>query len=337
MKKNDSGTLLSLLSSLLKEASTSKKNNDYESIDFSIIGKAIAVLAPSKRAFTKILSSAFFGNVNGKKTDIEIVIFESIDEQFVQALNIKDQEGNLLLREYSDEQFVVIDRSWNAIYFLDRSQGIGGVWAQDVEKVSLASFITPLRTLLSWCIEDERAELVHAAGVEIENKGILLTGPSGSGKSTLALYAALNGHGILGDDAVIVHAGKMKAIYQNAKVDKYKNLLNVDERRRINLNGVGISKDILPLTNNGFNFLSESELKAVVLPSVGQKTQWTKMKKIDAIKEFMPQTTKELLGGTNQNVKNLLGIVNNFPFFKLELSGNLEENLLALKSISAES
>lgn len=335
MKKNNAGPLLSLLSNFLQEASTSKKNN-YESIDFSIVGKAISVLAPSERAFTKILSSAFCGKEVSKKTDIEIIIFESIDEQFVQALNIKDPEGNLLLREYSDEQFVVIDRSWNAIYFLDRSQGIGGVWAQDFEKVSLASFITPLRTLLSWCVEGEGAELVHAAGVEIENKGILLTGPSGSGKSTLALYAALNGQGILGDDAVVVHAGKMKAIYQNAKVDKYKNLLNVDERRRIILNGLEISKDILPLTNNGFNFLSESELKAVVLPSIGQKTQWTRMKKIDAIKEFMPQTTKELLGGTNQNVENLLGIVSTFPFFKLELSENLEENLLALKSISAE-
>ena len=83
-------------------------------------------------------------------------------------------------------------------------------------------------------------------------------------------------------------------------------------------------------------FVPFFSIRALVSCPARMGHQWARMKKIDAIKEFMPQTTKELLGGTNQNVKNLLGIVNTFPFFKLELSGNLEENLLALKSISAE-
>ena len=336
MKNSRNSHLLSSLPRFLEAAKVSRITQRNEIINFSIAGKTISIFAPSERTFTKILGSAFCINEEKVESDIDLVIVESQDTEFMELLNSEDSDGNLLFREYSNEQFVVIDRSWNAIYFLDRSSRLGGVWAADFGKVSLASFITPLRALLSLCIEEQGAELVHAAGIEIDKKGVMLTGPSGSGKSTLALYAALNGHGILGDDAVLVHDGKMKAIYKNAKIEKREKILNVDRHRRISLNGSGITKDILPLVDNKFNFIIESDLRAVVLPFVGNETQWKRMKKLEAIKEFMPQTTKELLGGTNQNIKNLLAIVNNFPFFTLELSEDLAKNLSALKSIAEE-
>jgi len=48
---------------------------------------------------------------------------------------------------------------------------------------------------------------LHAAGVEVEGTCVLVTGGSGSGKSTLALALALDGFGLLGDDAVFLTKG----------------------------------------------------------------------------------------------------------------------------------
>jgi hypothetical protein len=48
---------------------------------------------------------------------------------------------------------------------------------------------------------------VHAASLEIGGRGLLLIGPSGSGKTTTALTLAARGHGYLGDDMAVLHAG----------------------------------------------------------------------------------------------------------------------------------
>jgi hypothetical protein len=45
---------------------------------------------------------------------------------------------------------------------------------------------------------------VHAAGVVVGERAVLLSGPSGSGKSSLALAAAERGLGVLSDDAIYV-------------------------------------------------------------------------------------------------------------------------------------
>nr|WP_283938444.1 hypothetical protein [Sphingomonas alba] len=48
------------------------------------------------------------------------------------------------------------------------------------------------------------ALVLHAAAVRIGNGAVLLLGKSGSGKSTLAASFAQAGHGLLGDDALII-------------------------------------------------------------------------------------------------------------------------------------
>ncbi len=46
---------------------------------------------------------------------------------------------------------------------------------------------------------------VHAAGVELDGRGVLIAGASGSGKSTLALALLREGFGFLGDDMLFLH------------------------------------------------------------------------------------------------------------------------------------
>jgi len=332
--KDPEGRLITLLPKLIESAIAHENSEKRFEITIDCGGIPLLLSTPTDQEFTEIFRDAFI-EASEQVPNFKLVLFESLEPIFLEALNFTDFHGNLLLREFLEsEKFVAIDRSWNAIYFLDKTRNIGGVWAPNYSQLSLASFITPLRTLISWCIDSEGLEVIHAAGVQIEGKGMLLTGPSGSGKSTIALYAALQGHGILGDDAVIVKKEQMKALYRNAKIEINSALLKIDEKRVKNLAGLGITKHVLPLENNGFNFLHSAVLHAVILPFIGEVGSYRKIGKIEAIKEFMPQTTKELLGGTRHNIANLFELIETLPFYKLELSSDASLNLQILTDIS---
>lgn len=332
--KDPKERLISLLPKLIESAILHENLEKRFEITIDCGGIPLLLSAPVDQEFTEILRDAFIES-NEQVPNFKLVLLESLEPIFLEALNFTDSHGNLLLREFLEsEKFVAIDRSWNAIYFLDKTRNIGGVWAPNYSQLSLASFITPLRTLISWCIDSKGLEIIHAAGVEIEGKGLLLTGPSGSGKSTIALYAALQGHGILGDDAVIVNKEQMKALYRNAKIEIKSRQLKIDGKRVKKLTGSGITKHVLPLENNGFNFLHSAVLHAVILPFIGEVGSYRKIGKIEAIKEFMPQTTKELLGGTRHNIANLFELVETLPFYRLELSNNASLNLQILTDIS---
>jgi len=64
-------------------------------------------------------------------------------------------------------------------------------------------FIIPLSELL----KRRGLYMVHAAGVSIDGKGLLIAGASGAGKTTLALALVRAGFGFLGDDTNFLRAG----------------------------------------------------------------------------------------------------------------------------------
>lgn len=55
------------------------------------------------------------------------------------------------------------------------------------------------------------AHLLHATAVCIDGKGVLLTGPPGAGKSDLALRLIDGGAVLIGDDAVVLEEGQLRA------------------------------------------------------------------------------------------------------------------------------
>jgi hypothetical protein len=64
-------------------------------------------------------------------------------------------------------------------------------------------FIIPLSELL----KRRGLYMVHAAGVSLDGKGLLIAGASGAGKTTLALALVRAGFGFLGDDTNFLRAG----------------------------------------------------------------------------------------------------------------------------------
>lgn len=59
--------------------------------------------------------------------------------------------------------------------------------------------------LIEW-LKRQRLYSLHAAGIRIKNKGLVLSGWTGAGKSTLALVLARAGYGLLSDDMLFLAA-----------------------------------------------------------------------------------------------------------------------------------
>lgn len=82
-------------------------------------------------------------------------------------------------------------------------------WTASGERLSLYERGKPFRVLLSVWLHDRGVQVVHAALVSSEGRGVLLPGRGGAGKSTSALACLLSGFEYLGDDYIGLerHAG----------------------------------------------------------------------------------------------------------------------------------
>lgn len=86
----------------------------------------------------------------------------------------------------------------------DRASCRGVWWTRDARLVPYYETASPLRTLLTWVLEERGVRVVHAACVAEAGVGVLLTAKGGSGKSTTALLCRTAGLGYLGDNNVAV-------------------------------------------------------------------------------------------------------------------------------------
>jgi len=300
--------------------------------EFSCGSKVFTLNVPLNSRPAEIMLGSFIPSDQGV-SEATFVIIEENDDVYRQLLELHDKNGDLLLREIDkSSKYMAIDRSWNAIYFFDREQGFGGAYVSSLNKISLGAFITPIRTIVSWFLDIFSTELVHASTIGINGTGVMISGASGSGKSTTALYAATHGHQILGDDAVLVADGVVSALYQNAKFSLEDLRINVEGYKKVYLEP-GSEKGILPLVDNNFDFIKSIPLDLLILPQISDVPGSFELGKAAAVKEFVPQSMKEVLGGTQNNVQNLFKIVKETPCFRLFLSGNMDTdfaNLLEL-------
>jgi GT2 family glycosyltransferase len=84
---------------------------------------------------------------------------------------------------------------------------------------------SPFRTILHWWMEQNNAQLLHAAAVGVNGNAILLTGKGGAGKSTTALSCLNSGMDYYADDYLIVKIEKGRAVvyslYSTGKLNRH--------------------------------------------------------------------------------------------------------------------
>lgn len=228
---------------------------------------------------------------------------------------------------------IAFDISQGFIFVYDTSAKLGSIWIAPDRQVSLNSFVTPFRLMLSWMAEDFDAEIVHASSVCFENKGLIFNGPSGSGKSTLALLCLLNGYPMMADDVVLVEAERIYSVYRYAKVDTQKNPLDISQITTFKMENSSESKEIIDLENFGEKFIKETALSTIILPIFAHLNHYERLSTSDAVKLMAPNSMRELMGGTANNFKRLVKIVSGVPVFRLALSANNEKNMASLTEL----
>jgi GT2 family glycosyltransferase len=104
---------------------------------------------------------------------------------------------------------------------LDRREGI--FWVRSLTLLPYWAKAAPFRPLFHWWLEENGAQMLHAAAVGTPDGGVLITGKGGVGKSTTALNCLRAGLDYAGDDYVAVTLDPepvAHSLYRTAKVDR---------------------------------------------------------------------------------------------------------------------
>ena len=109
-----------------------------------------------------------------------------------------------------------------ALSLFDTVTATGIYWTQAADPLPYWAKASPLRCLFHWWAQTKGYQLVHAAAVGCEGRGVLITGKGGVGKSTTALSCLGKGLNYVGDDYVVVQldpAPQVHSLYSTAKLN----------------------------------------------------------------------------------------------------------------------
>lgn len=221
---------------------------------------------------------------------------------------------------------VLFDRGQGMISVLNLQNGQGAIWMRDHSQLDPRCFVSPFRTIISWIADTFNAEIVHASGIDIEGKGILISGPSGSGKSSLSIYAANRGFGILSDDAVLFEKGILYPVYSRAKIEIDNRFIAFDKLNTFKLENSPSSKRILPLSEFGDNFVNNVRMYAFLFPHISGNSSIRSLNVTEASDNLIKHSLRELFGGLPTNSIRLALMLKKFPKYGIELSGDIESD-----------
>lgn len=106
--------------------------------------------------------------------------------------------------ESSDMDIAVVNNDTFIFYRYDQAEAFVCIDKKHEHPMNFYVTQCVLTPILNECFRRNRAFLLHASGVEINNSSLLFIGSGGAGKTTLSLYLVRNGFRFLGDDLVLI-------------------------------------------------------------------------------------------------------------------------------------
>lgn len=209
---------------------------------------------------------------------------------------------------------------------LDRAQKLAVTWSASADRLPDWEDSFPLRTILHWMSSAHDCCLAHAAVVERDGHGVLLTGRGGSGKSTTTVAALYAGMRTCGDDFVMVDPVRRTAhaLYDTLKLDdtaldwfadlkpRVANPARAaDQKARVHLS------DVMP-----GRLLKSTPLQAVIQPIITDDTS-PSLHRVDpgVVLRALAPTTLFLLRGEERLLADKLGaLVRGLPAWQLRLT-----------------
>lgn len=109
-----------------------------------------------------------------------------------------------------------------SVNLMDLERRSAVFWVRAEAELPYWSMASPFRTLFSWWMEQNGAQLLHAAAVGTADGALLITGKGGGGKSSIALACLAAGMQYVADDYLVVRLDpepRVFGLYSSAKLD----------------------------------------------------------------------------------------------------------------------
>lgn len=167
---------------------------------------------------------------------------------------------------------IFLDGHLGFIHVYDSRTNTVHVAMRSDSEIDGRTLVAPFRTSLHWLAMGTGAAVIHAAALAVSDTGVVIAGPSGSGKSTASLALARAGHGILGDDSVLLTATGAYALYRRAKVapsSTVKTSWPPDAIEEVPL--ARAAKKVVRLDAAGVYLLGHTTVDLVLFPRIGRR------------------------------------------------------------------
>lgn len=255
-----------------------------------------------------------------------------MDEHWKMPFAQTDYQIQGLLAGYNDsDHFAAFQFGASVFSFYDRTIHRGYYVIEKVNALPFWEKGSPFRSIFHWWTETTSYQLIHAAYLDYNGTGVLLSGKGGSGKSSTTVGALLKGRKTLGDDYLLMDTadGWVYSLYQTSKLDK-----NALERfpqltTIINADVLAHGEKALIAANSVAPDAIQREGKASIhlLPKINHST--TSVIKhatgADALRTLAPSTIFQLPGLHELTFKKCSAICRMVPVYEILLSVNSEE------------
>jgi hypothetical protein len=244
--------------------------------------------------------------------------FPSVVDAGNPVLNLRSADGTIFLQKTVEGALSIVDRHAGEAFF----------HVSDIECLPYWEVAAPLRIIINWWGIHRGMQLLHAAAVGYEGKGVLLAGKSGSGKSSTAVTCLTAGLEYAGDDHVLLdleNIDRVFAIFATAKLN--------DDMMRITHGFPGLNS-LLPKNPGEKNmwFLPEHLMKkelpvdAILIPKIaGQKiSTYQQIAPMKGLLALAPSTLLYCPGEAEQTLSALSGLARRVPTYEFLVGSDPE-------------
>ena len=239
-------------------------------------------------------------------------------------------------------------KSTSATVFVDSVEGLMAAygeseawyWTRGKALVPLWERAAPMRPIWKWWLDSIGHVLIHAAGVAVENRGVMFVGRSGSGKSTLALACFHAGMRFAGDDYIAVDplGPTVSSIFASAK------LASPDLLRGLDLAGAGegtpgrlATKYVAFLGENAPNRLvTDFRPVAIVLPSYDPSSVNSVRATVTPAEVMRAMAVPSLLqlpGPHGDAMARMATLASRLPAFRLQSGSDLAKSVAVIEEL----
>lgn len=235
--------------------------------------------------------------------------------------------------EYTTPCRFALDIHSGSFSAFDPSAREAVVWFPDAEHIPYWAAATPFRLQLSWIADTFDGEMIHAAGVKIDDRVALIVGSSGAGKSSLALAATRRGHVLMGDDFLLLRGTQVSTVYRRTKIhDATVDLLGgdvADIGTMANATSVG-EKRIID-THLAHLSSAPEDVAAVFVPRIGDEAGLEPISAAEAARRTFGPSMQGLLGGSPMSLRRIVRLMQAVPAFDITVGPDPDLNVQLLE------